>query len=98
MSAARLAAPAEVGEFAAEMRGRHVALHSFAVGPQTDLEMLGTLAQQTGGIVLIAPLGSAQSDRGRAGGCRENSNSLSDAIFDQWPKCRAAASHRLASA
>jgi hypothetical protein len=53
MSAARLAPPTEVAELAAEMRGRHVAVHSFAVGPQTDLEMLGTLAQQTGGIVLL---------------------------------------------
>ena len=53
MSAARLASPAEVGEMAAEMRGRHVAVHSFAVGPQTDLELLGTLAQHTGGVVLL---------------------------------------------
>src|ERR1700733_12522859 len=53
MSAARLAPPAEVGELAAEMRGRHVAMHSFAVGPQTDLEILGTFAEQTGGIVLL---------------------------------------------
>ncbi|HEV8000444.1 MAG TPA: hypothetical protein VGP63_11220 [Planctomycetaceae bacterium] len=53
MSAARLAPPAEVGELAAEMRGRHVSVSSFAVGPQTDLEILGTFAQQTGGIVLL---------------------------------------------
>ncbi len=53
MSAARLAQPAEVAELAAEMRGRHVSIDSFAVGPQTDLEMLGTFAQQTGGIVLL---------------------------------------------
>jgi hypothetical protein len=53
MSAARLAPPTEVAELAAEMRGRHVSVSSFAVGPQTDLEMLGTFAQQTGGIVLL---------------------------------------------
>jgi von Willebrand factor type A domain len=53
MSAARLAPPAEVGEVSAEMRGRHVAMHSFAVGPQTDLEILGTFAEQTGGIILL---------------------------------------------
>jgi uncharacterized membrane protein YgcG len=53
MSAARLAPPTEVAELAAEMRRRHVSVSSFAVGPQTDLEMLGTFAQQTGGIVLL---------------------------------------------
>jgi hypothetical protein len=66
MSAARLAPPAEVGELAAEMRGRRVAVHSFAVGPQTDLEMLGSLAQQTGGIVLVDK--RIQSAAGTPGG------------------------------
>jgi len=66
MSAARLAPPAEVAELAAEMRGRHVAMHSFAVGPQTDLEMLGTFAQQTGGVLLLDK--KSQANHGVAAG------------------------------
>ena len=53
MSAARLASFAELAELSGELRSRQIAVHSFAVGPQTDLEMLGTLAQQTGGVVLL---------------------------------------------
>ena len=53
MSAAQLATPAEVGRLAGDLRSRHIAVHSFAVGPQTDIELLGTLAQQTGGVILF---------------------------------------------
>ncbi len=53
MSAAHLAPPAQVAELAAEMRGHRVTMSSFALGPQTDVEMLGTLAEQTGGITLL---------------------------------------------
>jgi hypothetical protein len=53
MSAARLASFADLAEVSGELRGRQIAVHSFAVGPETDLEMLGTLAQQTGGVVLL---------------------------------------------
>jgi hypothetical protein len=66
MSAARLAPPAEVAELAAEMRGHQVALHGFAVGPQTDLELLGTFAQYTGGILLLDK--GTQATRGTAAG------------------------------
>ena len=68
MSAARLAGFSEMAELSGELRSRHIAVHSFAVGPQIDLEMLGTLAQQTGGIVLMdgranksaSPVGGAE--------------------------------------
>jgi len=53
MSAARLASFAELAGLTGELKSRQIAVNSFAVGPQTDLEMLGTLAQQTGGIVLL---------------------------------------------
>ncbi len=53
MSAAHLAPPAQVAELAAEMRGHHVTISSLAVGPEVDVEMLGTLAEQTGGITLL---------------------------------------------
>jgi hypothetical protein len=53
MSAARLASFSEMAALSNELRSRQIAVHSFAVGPQTDFEMLGTLAQQTGGVVLL---------------------------------------------
>jgi hypothetical protein len=53
MSAARLASFAEMAELSNELRSRQIAVHSYAIGPQTDLEMLGTLAQQSGGVVLL---------------------------------------------
>ncbi len=61
MSAARLASFAELAELSGELRSRQIAVHSFAVGPQTDLEMLGTLAQQTGGVVLLDGAAGASS-------------------------------------
>ena len=68
MSAARLAGFSEMAELSTELRSRQISVHSFAVGPQTDLEMLGTLAQQTGGVALIdgrpgkstSPVGGAE--------------------------------------
>ena len=53
MSAARSGLPAQVAELAAEMRGHRVTMSSFALGPQTDVEMLGTFAEQTGGITVL---------------------------------------------
>ncbi len=35
------------------MRGHRVTMSSFALGPQTDVEMLGTFAEQTGGITVL---------------------------------------------
>eukprot|EP00913_Durusdinium_trenchii_P023440 g22018.t1 len=35
------------------LKTRKVAVHSYAVGPKKDLHLLGMLAQQTGGVVLI---------------------------------------------
>ena len=66
MSAARLASFAQIGELSADLRNRQVAVNSIALGPQTDLEMLGTLAQQTGGVVLLD--GSAGKSQRAVGG------------------------------
>jgi hypothetical protein len=52
MSAARLASFAEMATLGADLRARQIAINSFAVGPQVDREVLGTLAHLTGGVVL----------------------------------------------
>lgn len=36
-----------------DMREQRIAMHSFAIGPQTDLRLLGVIAQHTGGVVVI---------------------------------------------
>ncbi len=36
-----------------EMRDQQIAMHSFAIGPKTDLRLLGVMAQHSGGVVLI---------------------------------------------
>jgi len=51
MSVANLIGQAELNQLLAELRGRKVAVNSYAVGPKTDLQLLGILAQQTGGVV-----------------------------------------------
>ncbi|MEX2288585.1 MAG: VWA domain-containing protein, partial [Planctomycetaceae bacterium] len=46
----------ETGDFASlttELRTRKIPVHSYAVGPRTDLQLLGALALQTGGTVQI---------------------------------------------
>jgi len=64
MSAAHLSSPTEVATMCAELRNRQVTINSFAVGPQTDLELLGTLAQLTGGVVLFDSTGSPTQIKG----------------------------------
>lgn len=53
MSTARLLAPAELQSVVSELRTRRIPVHSFAVGPNKDVRLLGLLAQQTGGRLLI---------------------------------------------
>ena len=49
MSAANLLPAEEFQILAQELKGRKVPVHSYAVGPRTDLQLLGALALQTGG-------------------------------------------------
>src|SRR3990172_8523782 len=51
MSVANLIQRPALAELLDELRGRQIAVHSYAVGPRTDVQLLGLLAQQTGGTV-----------------------------------------------
>ena len=53
MSTANLIQSAELQKTVSELRARHIPVHSYAVGPRTDVHLLGVLAQQTGGVVLF---------------------------------------------
>ncbi len=52
-SAAQLIQSTAMGKLLADMRAAAVTVNSFAVGPRIDLILLGTLAQHTGGVVVI---------------------------------------------
>lgn len=52
MSAAHLIQADEMHQLAGELRAAHIPVHSFAVGSNTDLQLLGVLGQQTGGYVM----------------------------------------------
>ena len=60
MSVADLVKPSELVPVAAEARRRGIAVQSFAVGGSLDLMMLGVLANQTGGVVVIDQTGEEQ--------------------------------------
>ncbi|MBL8851427.1 MAG: hypothetical protein JNG89_17215 [Planctomycetaceae bacterium] len=53
MSTANLLQPADLRTVLGELRQRQTPVHSFAVGSATDLQLLGALAQHTGGVVMI---------------------------------------------
>jgi hypothetical protein len=53
MSVAGLIGSADLTNLCADLRGHHIPVHSYAVGPQLDLQLLGILGQQTGGAVLM---------------------------------------------
>ena len=57
MSSADLVDVADMKTLLTRFRNRHVPIHSYGVGPRLDLQVLGVMAQQTGGTVLV--------DRGR---------------------------------
>ena len=52
MSTANLMGSDELQELVQSLRSRKIPVHSYAVGPRTDLELLGLLGQLTGGRVL----------------------------------------------
>jgi len=57
MSSAELVDVADMKKLLVRFRNRQVPIHSYGVGPRLDLQVLGVMAQQTGGTVLV--------DRGR---------------------------------
>ena len=57
MSSAELVNADDFKQVLARFRNRHVSIHSYGVGPRLDLQVLGVMAQQTGGTVVV--------DRGR---------------------------------
>jgi hypothetical protein len=56
MSTGKLVDVQEFRTLVAELRTKHVPVSSFAVGPRTDLQVLGVLAQHTGGVVVVDAL------------------------------------------
>jgi hypothetical protein len=56
MSTAQLIQVPELRALLARMRQARAPVHSFAVGPRTDLQLLGTLAEHTGGVVFVDAL------------------------------------------
>lgn len=53
MSAAQLLSTKAFTELTAQLRHHETPVNSVAVGPQTDLNLLGVLAAQTGGVVIL---------------------------------------------
>jgi len=53
MSTANLIHSDDLRALVAVLRKEHVPVHSYAVGPRTDMQLLGILAAQTGGVVLV---------------------------------------------
>src|SRR5262249_6977739 len=56
MSRGRLIHVAELVDLVSALRRERVAVHSYAIGPRTDLQILGFLATHTGGVTLIDEL------------------------------------------
>jgi hypothetical protein len=52
MSIAQLIAPENMRDTLADLVRRRIAVNSFAIGPRTDLSLLGILAEHTGGVLL----------------------------------------------
>ncbi len=53
MSTAKLVQLSELRELLLRMRKERVPINSLAVGPRTDLQLIGTLAVHTGGVVFV---------------------------------------------
>ncbi|HEV3338902.1 MAG TPA: vWA domain-containing protein, partial [Pirellulales bacterium] len=56
MSTGKLVDMQEFRALISQLRTRQIPVNSFAVGPRTDLQVLGVLAQHTGGVVLVDAL------------------------------------------
>lgn len=67
MSAAHLLSNDELGDLSQRLRERKIPVHSYAVGPHQDLQLLGALAQQTGGCVLFDTVDEKQDQPSHVG-------------------------------
>lgn len=56
MSTAQLIQPTTLKPLISSLRERKIAFHSYAVGPRTDLQLLGVMAEHTGGVLLADAL------------------------------------------
>ena len=64
-SRANLLSPERFRPLATSLADRHIPVVSYGVGPRVDRQILGLLAQQTGGVVLDEPQGGSAADAGR---------------------------------
>lgn len=64
MSAARLIEVETLKLLSRELREQKIVVNSYAIGPQTDLQLLAILAQQTGGRILVDSESSAEQVAG----------------------------------
>lgn len=62
MSVANLIGTEVMRGMLTEMHGRRIAMHSFMIGPKTDLRLLGVVAEHTGGVILIDNPGRSESE------------------------------------
>ncbi|MCA9116349.1 MAG: VWA domain-containing protein, partial [Planctomycetaceae bacterium] len=69
MSTAGLIGSAELEQLLQKLRSSRVPVHSYAVGPRTDLQLLGVLAQRTGGMLMFDDA-DARKDAPAAAGSR----------------------------
>lgn len=78
MSIANLMAAGEMQQIVDTLCARHVSVHSYAIGPRTDAQLLGVLANHTGGVLLV----DIQDLNGKQAG-----NLLADAVCGAvaWP-------------
>ena len=53
MSTAQLVDPQKLEKQLADLRSSRIPVYSYAVGPRQDTQLLGTVAQHTGGIVIV---------------------------------------------
>ena len=67
MSTANLLQQTDLQSLMVQLRDRQVPMHSYAVGPQTDLQLLGIIGQQTGGVVLFDSQNEKRGNRVTAG-------------------------------
>lgn len=67
MSAANLLQSDDLRKLVAKLRNSRVPVHSYAVGPNTDLRLLGVIGQHTGGMVMFDSQEEKQDDPSEAG-------------------------------
>ncbi|HVW01089.1 MAG TPA: hypothetical protein VHB77_12140, partial [Planctomycetaceae bacterium] len=53
MSTAQVIDAPVMQKLLADLRAQHTPVHAYALGPQTDLQLLGVLAEHTGGLLLV---------------------------------------------